>query len=85
MDNHMDCSLQIDNEFLPQVKEFKYLRVLFTSEGKMEREIDCSICSNADVLDRCGEEEAEPNGKALNLLINQLSPMVTSFGYDWKY
>ncbi len=30
-------------EFLPQVDEFKYLGVLFTSEGRMEREIDRRI------------------------------------------
>ncbi|KAI3369560.1 hypothetical protein L3Q82_007769 [Scortum barcoo] len=40
-------------EVLPQVEEFKYLGVLFTSEGKMEREIDrriglqCSVRSYA--------------------------------------
>ncbi|TWW53859.1 hypothetical protein D4764_0097120, partial [Takifugu flavidus] len=36
----------------PQVEEFKYLGVLFTSEGRMEREIDradrCGVHSNAD-------------------------------------
>ncbi len=35
--------LQIGGEFLPQVKEFKYLGVLFTSEGRMVREIDRRI------------------------------------------
>ncbi|KAI3369639.1 hypothetical protein L3Q82_025354, partial [Scortum barcoo] len=34
------CPLQVGGEVLPQVEEFKYLGVLFTSEGKMEREID---------------------------------------------
>ncbi|KAK3533035.1 hypothetical protein QTP70_006219 [Hemibagrus guttatus] len=34
------CTLQVGGEFLPQVKEFKYLGVLFTSEGRMDREID---------------------------------------------
>ncbi|KAK5900174.1 hypothetical protein CesoFtcFv8_009574 [Champsocephalus esox] len=33
----MDCPLQVGNESLPQVKEFKYLGVLFSSEGTMER------------------------------------------------
>ncbi len=32
--------LQVGGVFLPQVEEFKYLGVLFTSEGRMEREID---------------------------------------------
>ncbi|KAI3360639.1 hypothetical protein L3Q82_002504 [Scortum barcoo] len=34
------CPLRVSGEVLPQVEEFKYLGVLFTSEGKMEREID---------------------------------------------
>jgi len=36
----VDCSLQVGAECLPQAKEFKYLGVLFTSEGKMEKEIN---------------------------------------------
>jgi len=36
----VDCSLQLETECRPQAKEFKYLGILFTSEGKMEREID---------------------------------------------
>lgn len=35
----VDCSLRIRKKVMPQVKQFKYLRVLFTSEGKMEHEI----------------------------------------------
>ncbi|KAI3375624.1 hypothetical protein L3Q82_003939 [Scortum barcoo] len=31
------CPLQVGGEVLPQVEEFKYLGVLFTSEGKIER------------------------------------------------
>ncbi|KAI3372723.1 hypothetical protein L3Q82_023184 [Scortum barcoo] len=30
------CPLRVGGEVLPQVEEFKYLGVLFTSEGKME-------------------------------------------------
>ncbi|KAI3362854.1 hypothetical protein L3Q82_001889 [Scortum barcoo] len=37
------CPLPVGGEVLPQVEEFKYLGVLFTSEGKMEREIDRRI------------------------------------------
>ncbi|KAI3359764.1 hypothetical protein L3Q82_014135, partial [Scortum barcoo] len=37
------CPLQVCGEVLPQVEEFKYLGVLFTSEGNMEREIDRRI------------------------------------------
>ena len=37
--NGVECS----DEILPQVEEFKYLGVLFTSEGRMERETDGRI------------------------------------------
>ena len=33
----VDCLLWVGNESLPLVKEFKYLTVLFTSEGVMGR------------------------------------------------
>lgn len=35
----VDCSLRVGSESLPHVKEVKYLRVLFTSNGKIECEI----------------------------------------------
>ena len=68
----VECTLWVGDEILPQVEEFKYLGVLFTSEGRMEREIDrCGVCSNADSARiRCGEEGAEPKGKALDLLVD---------------
>ena len=44
------CPLRVGTEFLPQVEEFKYLGVLFTSEGKMEREIDRRIGAAAAVM-----------------------------------
>ncbi|KAI3377437.1 hypothetical protein L3Q82_008415 [Scortum barcoo] len=49
------CPLQVGGEVLPQVEEFKYLGVLFTSEGKIEREIDRRIdCSvHAQLCGRC--------------------------------
>nr|XP_054589577.1 uncharacterized protein LOC129153652 isoform X2 [Nothobranchius furzeri] len=34
------CQLRVGGEVLPQVEEFKYLGVLFTSEGRRDREID---------------------------------------------
>ncbi|KAK3564674.1 hypothetical protein QTP86_024821 [Hemibagrus guttatus] len=37
-------------EVLPQVEEFKYLGVLFTSEGRMDREIDRRIGAAAAVM-----------------------------------
>ncbi|KAI3365879.1 hypothetical protein L3Q82_000865 [Scortum barcoo] len=72
------CPLRVGGEVLPQVEEFKYLGVLFTSEGKMEREIDRRIgaasCSYAvGVPDRRGEEGAESKGEALDLPVNLCS------------
>ncbi|KAK3541999.1 hypothetical protein QTP86_009835 [Hemibagrus guttatus] len=44
------CTLQVGGEVLPQVEEFKYLGVLFTSEGRMDREIDRWIGAVAAVM-----------------------------------
>ncbi|KAK3542555.1 hypothetical protein QTP86_029613, partial [Hemibagrus guttatus] len=44
------CTLQVVGEVLPQVEEFKYLGVLFTSEGSMDREIDRRIGAAAAVM-----------------------------------
>ncbi|KAI3364655.1 hypothetical protein L3Q82_011436 [Scortum barcoo] len=41
---------RVGGEVLPQVEEFKYLGVLFTSEGKMEREIDRRIGAASAVM-----------------------------------
>ncbi|KAI3377398.1 hypothetical protein L3Q82_008588 [Scortum barcoo] len=45
------CPLRVSGEVLPQVEEFKYLGVLFTSEGKMDgREIDRRIGAASAVM-----------------------------------
>ncbi|KAK3510413.1 hypothetical protein QTP70_005909 [Hemibagrus guttatus] len=44
------CTLQVGGEVRPQVEEFKYLGVLFTSEGRMDREIDRRIGAAAAVM-----------------------------------
>ncbi|KAK3510314.1 hypothetical protein QTP70_001363 [Hemibagrus guttatus] len=44
------CTLQVGGEVLPQVEEFKYLGVLFMTEGKMDREIDRRIGAAAAVM-----------------------------------
>ncbi|KAK3571508.1 hypothetical protein QTP86_012854 [Hemibagrus guttatus] len=44
------CTLQVGGEVLPQVEEFKYLGVLFTSEGRMDRELDRRIGAAAAVM-----------------------------------
>ena len=65
----VDCPLQGKGELLPLMEEFKYLRFSFTSEGKMEidRRIGAATASDADAeADCCGEEIAEPEGKAFN-------------------
>ncbi len=46
----MDCSFRVGSELLPQVKESKYLRVLITSEVKMEPEIDRRIGAASTVM-----------------------------------
>ena len=46
----VDCPLQVGGELLPKVEEFKYLRVLFMSEGKMEQEIDGRIGASSAVM-----------------------------------
>ncbi|KAK3508912.1 hypothetical protein QTP70_013723 [Hemibagrus guttatus] len=48
--NKVACTLQVGGEVLPQVEEFKYLGVLFTSEGRMDREIDRRIGAAAAVM-----------------------------------
>ncbi|KAK3565439.1 hypothetical protein QTP86_009697 [Hemibagrus guttatus] len=44
------CTLQVGGEVLPKVEEFKYLGVLFMSEGRMDREIDRRIGAAAAVM-----------------------------------
>ncbi|TWW77407.1 hypothetical protein D4764_12G0007970 [Takifugu flavidus] len=41
---------RVKEEILPQVEEFKYLGVLFTSEGRMEQEIDRGIGAASAVM-----------------------------------
>ncbi|KAK0135268.1 TATA box-binding protein-associated factor RNA polymerase I subunit A [Merluccius polli] len=46
----VECTLRVGAEILPQVEEFKYLGVLFTSEGRMEREIGRQIGAASAVM-----------------------------------
>uniref|UniRef100_A0A8C6M1L2 Reverse transcriptase domain-containing protein n=1 Tax=Nothobranchius furzeri TaxID=105023 RepID=A0A8C6M1L2_NOTFU len=48
----VECLLWVRDEVLPQVEEFKYLRVLVTSEGKLEHEIDWHIGAASAVVKR---------------------------------
>ena len=46
----VECTLRVGDEILPQVEEFKCLGVLFTSEGRMEREINRRIGAASAVM-----------------------------------
>ncbi|TWW68301.1 hypothetical protein D4764_19G0000990, partial [Takifugu flavidus] len=46
----VECLLRVKEEILPQVEEFKYLGVLFTSEGRMEQEIGRRILATSAVM-----------------------------------
>jgi len=46
----VECNLRVGEEILSQAEEFKYLGVLFTSEGRMEREIDRRIGAASAVM-----------------------------------
>ncbi|KAI3356259.1 hypothetical protein L3Q82_017506 [Scortum barcoo] len=82
------CPLRVGGEVLPQVEEFKYLGVLFTSEGKMEREIDRRIGAASAVMRsvyRTIVVKKELSRKAkLSIFTGQStfppSPMVMNFG-----
>lgn len=42
----VECLLWVREEIQPQVEEFKYLGLLFTSGGKMEQEVEKRIGAN---------------------------------------
>ncbi|KAK3522284.1 hypothetical protein QTP86_001721 [Hemibagrus guttatus] len=44
------CTLQVREEYLPQVEEFKHLGVLFMSEERMDHELDRWIGAVAAVM-----------------------------------
>ena len=46
----VECTLWVGDEILPQVEAFKYLGVLFTSEGRLEQEIDRRIGAASAVM-----------------------------------
>jgi len=73
----LECSLRVGNELLPQAKEFKYLGVLFTSEGKMEREMDRRIGAASTVMRALYWSVVVKRELPSTF---QPSPMVASFG-----
>lgn len=46
----VECRLKCRDVFLPQVEEFKYLRVLFMSDGRSKQAIDRQIGAAAAVM-----------------------------------
>ena len=49
----VDCPLRVGGQSPPEVEEFKSFGILFTSEEKMEREVDSDADAEAVF---CGEE-----------------------------
>lgn len=43
----IECLLQVKEQIMPQVKEFKYLGVLLMCEGRMKRGRQVDICTTA--------------------------------------
>ena len=74
--------LWVSEEILPQVEAFEYIRVSFTSEGRLERQVDRGIGADSALV-LCGEERAELKGEAIDLPVDYLflpSPIVMSYG-----
>lgn len=68
----MEYPLQVRYELLPQVDVYKYLKVLFMGEGRVELDTD------RQMLYCCGDERAELESKAVELQVSLLSPVVVS-------
>ncbi|KAK3530011.1 hypothetical protein QTP86_009391 [Hemibagrus guttatus] len=81
------CTLQVGGEVLPQVEEFKYLGVLFTSEGRMDREIDRRIGAAAAVMRsmyRSVVVKKELSQKAKLLIYQSIYVPTLTYGHDRK-
>ena len=79
----VDCLLRVGNVSLPQVKEFKYLRVLFTSEGMVGLEIDQRVGAVGAVLhalQRTVLTKRQLSRKSTGQSSSLPSPMVMSDG-----
>ncbi|TWW68222.1 hypothetical protein D4764_19G0000200 [Takifugu flavidus] len=74
----VECLLRVKEEILPQVEEFKYLGVLFTSEGRMEREIDRRIGAASAVMRTLHRSVVVKKFTGRSSFLP--SPMVMSFG-----
>ncbi|KAK3568142.1 hypothetical protein QTP86_031382, partial [Hemibagrus guttatus] len=82
---NVSCTLQVGGEVLPQVEEFKYLGVLFTSEGRMDREIDRRIGAAAALM--CSMYwsvvvKKELSQKAKLLIYQSIYVPTLTYGYE---
>ncbi|KAK3552087.1 hypothetical protein QTP70_034035 [Hemibagrus guttatus] len=81
------CTLQVGGELLPQLEEFKYLGVLFTSEGRMDREIDRRIGAAAAVMRsvyRSVVVKKELSWKAKLSIYQSIYTPTLTYGHDRK-
>uniref|UniRef100_A0A8C6KT40 Reverse transcriptase domain-containing protein n=1 Tax=Nothobranchius furzeri TaxID=105023 RepID=A0A8C6KT40_NOTFU len=79
------CQLRVGGEVLPQVEEFKYLGVLFTSEGRRDREIDRRIGSASAVmpmLSRCVVVKRELSQKARLSIYRSIYVPILTYGHE---
>ncbi|KAK3513103.1 hypothetical protein QTP70_001397 [Hemibagrus guttatus] len=79
------CTLQVGGEVLPQVEEFKYLGVLFTSEGRMDCEIDRRIGAAAAVMRamyRSVVVKKELSRKAKLLIYQSIYTPTLTYGHE---
>uniref|UniRef100_A0A8C6Q6A0 Reverse transcriptase domain-containing protein n=1 Tax=Nothobranchius furzeri TaxID=105023 RepID=A0A8C6Q6A0_NOTFU len=79
------CHLRVGGEVLPQVEEFKYLGVLFTSEGRRDREIDRRIGSASAVmrtLSRSVVVKRELSQKARLSIYRSIYVPILTYGHE---
>jgi len=62
----VECFLRVKDKSLPQVDEFRYLGILFTSDGKMEREMDKWNGASLALMVHSDEERAELESEAFD-------------------
>nr|XP_054600482.1 uncharacterized protein LOC129164434 [Nothobranchius furzeri] len=79
------CQLLVGGEVLPQVEEFKYLGVLFTSDGRRDREIDRRIGSASAVmrmLNRSVVVKRELSQKARLSIYRSIYVPILTYGHE---
>ena len=91
LQKHRQCMLQVSDNTLHHVEKYQYLRVVFTSDGRRNKEIDTRICKASAVLRelcRCGDKTgAFKHREAVSFYIGLCSdPHLLSWivGSDWN-